>query len=185
MGIPVSLKDGRTILMTIRSDYNAQDHSVVFADPKKLAPYMDALKAKEVPFMQAKRKQEGQQMIDAAVTKRQAVPGAVISVFANADEKMMGMARVSCFAINGEPPRIGFSDGVRRTTELVAQGAAFVPLQVPTKEARLLQEAVGGNLSPQPAAAYVLPDEVYRERMLAEYRTNQQGGQKKPGAYTL
>ena len=49
-GIPVKLaNEGHTIMMLIRSDYEPEAHMVVFANPKKLSPYMDAINAGENP----------------------------------------------------------------------------------------------------------------------------------------
>jgi hypothetical protein len=127
------------ILMVIHNGYDPEEHVVLFADPLKLAPVMDAInRCEHNPWLLRKQLQA-----------REGIESA------RADAKIMNplpmASAVLCFGTE-----IRFDDGITRTTELVYQKAEFVPLQVPRNHSDSLHGMIGIDGMPmRPAASYI------------------------------
>lgn len=167
--IPVYLTEaGFTILMVVRSDQPVEECTVVFADPQKLKPYMDKINAREHPAYLDYKHTEAKKGLALARKPNNDYP-------AYGEFSSLPMGMINCSRYEDGTIHVGFIDGITRTTELIIQGAEFVPLQINTDKAKLLQELVGGNLPPRLASDYIVPPEIQRERMLTWYRKKRVG----------
>ena len=151
-----------TIAVVIRDDFSADETTVVFADPEKLEPIMHRIN-EEFPPSTGKQRSAEQGLLAALV-----VPSDSFSP----PENPLPMAKVNFNDFNQTHAlQMSVTDGIARTTEMLTQGAEFVPLQVRNSESMALHKAVGGALPPVPATHYVVPPDIRMGRVNAYYRS--------------
>ena len=168
-GIPVFLNaTGETVMVVTNA---AADKSVVFADPAKLTPHMDAINRRETAsYLSGKRRNAAKGIMEArtAADSVSPIPGP--------RDNPLPMGQAHCSLADGKPV-IRFSDGATRTDLLIDLKAKFVPLEVPAAEANLLHQTVGGKMPPKPVEHYMVPSnaqaaqwDALREGTLSNHR---------------
>jgi hypothetical protein len=168
IGIPVPLGNGEKAVVMVVDAHSSHDSTdmVVFAEPFKLHPYMDKINEKsDAAYLRGKHIHAKKGLLEAQKDSSELVG----RVFPSELDNPLPMARVYCFSLGGEPPRIEFSDGITRTTELIFQQAQFVPLQATDREASLLHSLVGGERMPQAVSSFIRPWEETMELMREAY----------------
>ncbi len=159
-GVRVDLaKSGYSILMhpNYCLSFVGDNHHVVYADPHKLTPYMNEIEANDDWYHPGglKRKNARHGLLEAKteVTSRISIirPGSNPLPMAEGGF----ITKIETFRsrflrrqLEREVPAIGFTNGITRTLELIAQGAEFVPLEVQNSAVELTQQMVGGDVLP-------------------------------------
>ena len=85
-------------------------------------------------------------------------------------ENPLPLAMVSFNAYNTtQTAQLSFIDGITRTTELLNQGAEFIPFQIKSEEAEALHRAMGGKRQLVQATTYVVPPNIRANRIFSYY----------------
>jgi plasmid fertility inhibition factor len=195
-GIRVELKTtGYAILM--RPNYYSEmvdDQVVVYADPKKLKPFMQKI-LKENPVwygangLKRASARRGLLAAKTEVTEPYAIllpegnplpmplAGARERPKIKFDMKPVHERKKNFFQRFLPQPSVqfGFTNGITRTFELLAQGAEFVPLETNRKEAAFFHQLVGGTKEPESVRNYTVPASVREETERSYYQQKRRG----------
>lgn len=161
-GIPLPVPTMRsTAMIVVRNDYSAEKSAVVFADPRKLRPYLESFRLSSFTDPARERSERG---------IRQACTNTPAERPINPSENPLPMSYVCCYHLAGNKrPSVSFMDGQTRALVLIENGAPFVPLQVPIDQAAMLHSVVGGDKPPQPATSFVVPPEQAKRLSVSYY----------------
>lgn len=155
-GIPLPIPAMRsTVMIVIRNDSSAQKSAVVFAEPRKLSPYLESFCASSFTDPARERSERGIRLACTTTPAERPI---------NPGENLLPMSYVCCYRLAGNKrPSVSFMDGQTRALVLIENGAPFVPLQAPIGESTMLHNAVGGDKPPQPATRFIVPSEQARQ----------------------
>jgi hypothetical protein len=175
-GIRIELKKaGYAILMhpEFYSDHMADRFAVVYADPNKLEPYMQAYNAEEKRAYAKKgllsARTEVTELLTVITPDGNPLPMPYVGASIDTERVSRGLFRRSAIQ---QVPRIGFSNGITRTFELLAQGAEYIPLEVSNESAALLHKLVGGRPA-ESVRNFTVSRSVALEQMRLYYKRQQ------------
>lgn len=139
--IQVPLRNGDIVYMCAESR-NGDKSVILFSDPAKLAPFMDRINAGEHREWLENKHQKAQNGLKTA--QKQAKHFSPLPV-----------GSVGCF-LDG---KLRFDDGITRTTELIYQGADFIPLEMDVQTSKKLRDILGINEMPiRRTAEFTIPN---------------------------